>query len=129
MEKNTLSSRQDLYNLQIRTEGNPTRTETLLLLTNKKGAYQAINHNRFTRDSREFGSGYYFVEDFTQSESFNIQDKAVVACSVLIGVSLVLISPDINISEKLLKSKSCNSVKGYLNLTQKYYIVYNYKQI
>ena len=129
MEKNTLSSRQDLYQLQANTEGLPNRTLTLLLLTNKKSAYQAINQARFTRETREFGSGYYFIEKFEESELFDIPDKAIVACTVCLGVSLILTSPDQNITEKFLKSKSCNSVKGYLSLSQKYYIVYNYKQI
>ena len=129
MQTNTLSNRQDLHLIHNTTEGTFNRSLPLLLLTNKESAYRVMNTNRFPNDLREFGRGLYFVENLEESEAFDIEDKAVVLCQVFVGVSLILTKPDQNITEKILKGKNCDSVKGYLNLNQKYYIVYNYKKI
>lgn len=129
MQTNTLSNRQDLHLIHNSTEGASNRSLPLLLLTNKESAYRVINKNRFPNDLREFGRGLYFVETLEESEAFDVEDKAVVLCQVFVGVSLILTKPDQNITEKFVKGKNCDSVKGYLNMNQKYYIVYNYKKI
>lgn len=129
MQVNTLSNRQEIHLKHNTTEGFFNRSILLLLLTNKESAYKIINKKKFRNEEREFGSGLYFVENLQESETFDIKDRAVVQCQVEVGVSLILTKPDKNINEKYLKGKNCDSVKGYLNMNQKYYIVYNYKKI
>lgn len=129
MHINTLSNGQQLSSLHNSTEGNFNRVLNLLLLTNKESAYRVIKQNKFTSETREFGKGLYFVENVEESEIFDIEDKAVVLCEVFVGVSLILTRPDQNIKDKFLKEKNCDSVKGYLSLTQKYYVIYNYKKV
>lgn len=124
----TLSKKQDSSN-DFLTEGNTDRVMNLFLLTNKQGAYKAINKKFYNRDHREFGTGYYFVLSEKESESFEIKDRATAQCEVRVGISLILTKSNDNITEKYLKTYSCNSVKGILSESQTYYIVYNYKQI